>query len=130
MNRRHSRMVAVIAGLAISGIAAGAAVGALLGLALASIPVVGEFALPPLELFLAAGAICGALVGGLLVPIMVWTRLREVPLGRVVRGIGGAVAVGAAIVWVVHPVWAPMGALVGFLFGVRRLRRDQRRVAV
>jgi len=130
MTRRLSRIVAVTAGLAIFGIAGGAALGALLGLALASIPTVGEFVSPPLEQFLAGGAICGALVGGLFVPIMVWTRLRAVPLGRVVRGIGSAVVVGAAIAWIVQPVWAPVGVLVGFLFGVRRLRRDQRSVAV
>jgi hypothetical protein len=130
MTRRLSRIVAVTAGLAIVGIAGGAALGALLGLALASIPTVGVFASPPLEQFLVGGAICGALVGGLLVPGLVWTRLRAVPLGRVARGIGSAVAVGAAIAWIVQPAWAPVGALVGFLFGVRRLRRDRRSVAV
>jgi hypothetical protein len=81
------------------------------------------------QAFLAVGALVGALLGGLLVPTEAWMRLRAVPLGRLVRGIGGAVAIGAALAWIVQPWWAPLGAIAGFVIGIRRLQRSRRYVA-
>ena len=122
MTARVSRIVGVTAGLAIAGGVSGAAVGGLLGLALASIPNRG-YAPPGLGVMIAAGALCGAVVGGLLVPTAAWTRLRAVPFNRMARGIGSAMVVGAAIAWIIQPEWVPLGALGGFAFGIRRLSR-------
>jgi hypothetical protein len=127
MTGRVSRILGVTAGLAMVGGTGGAALGALLGLGLASIR--SGFAPPPVETFLAVGALLGALMGGLLVPTVACTRLRTVPLGRLVGGIGGAVAIGAALAWIVQPWWAPLGAVAGFVLGIRRLQRSQRHVA-
>ena len=126
MTGRASRIVGITTGLAIFGTVTGAAVGALLGLGLASVR--SGFGPPSVEAFLIAGALLGAVVGGVFIPTVAWTRLRDVPLGTLVRGIGSAVAVGAALPWIIDPWWAPLGAVIGLLFGIRRLQRTQRGV--
>jgi hypothetical protein len=130
MTGRTPRIVGIMAGLALVGGASGAALGALLGLALASIPMVGEFAPPDAAMLMKVGALCGAVFGGLFVPTVAWARFRAVPFGQLARELWTAVVIGAAITWIVQPEWTPLGAVAGFLLGVRRLHRAQRNAAV
>jgi hypothetical protein len=129
MTGRTSRIVGITAGLALAGSVCGAALGALLGLALASIPAAGAFAPPDVELLMKGGGLGGAVFGGLFVPTVAWARFRAVPFGQLASELGSAVVIGAAITWIVQPAWTPLGAVAGFLLGFRRLHRAQRTVA-
>jgi hypothetical protein len=130
MTGRTSRIVGISAGLALVGVACGGAFGALLGVALASIPMAGEFAPPDAATLMKVGALAGAVFGGLVFPTVAWARFRGVPFGDLARELASAMVIGAAITWIVQPVWTPLGAVAGFLLGVRRLQRAQRAVVV
>lgn len=118
---RTGRILAVTAGLALTGVVVGAVLGALLftGFVLAADPhptaAVDSFVLE-------IGAIFGAGVGVVFAPIAAWTLLRRIPLGRAIAeaAIGtvlGAVAGGS--IALVGPIYGGIG---GFALGVLRLR--------
>ena len=126
MTDRTGRSIAVTVALSALGATAGALAGAAYGLGLATLR--SGFGPPNIGEFVALAAAVGALCGGLLLPTVAWTQLREVPLGELTRVLGAGVASGAALGWIIEPAWGPVFAIVGFFLAVRRLARTHKLV--
>lgn len=120
MIRTH-RIVAVTAGLALTGVVVGAVLGGIIltALVLASDP--NPTAASVLFLF-PVGAIFGASVGVVFAPIAAWTLLRRIPLGRAIAGAAIGTALGAVVGGFVAFVGPILGGIGGFVLGVLRLR--------
>ena len=105
----------------------GAVCGALIGAVLVNvITAISPGGLRPRDIptFAVMGGVFGAAIGAIFAPLIGWTLLRTVPLGRaiVVTGIGTVVGMGVG-----H--WAPAreipGALAGFVVAAVGLRLYQ-----
>jgi hypothetical protein len=118
---RTSRIVAVTAGLALTGIVVGAVLGGLIvtGFVIANDP-------HPTTAFdsfvLEIGAIFGAGVGVVFAPIAAWTLLRRIPLGRAIAEGAIGTALGAVVGGAIAFVGPILGGIGGFVLGVLRLR--------
>jgi len=120
MTRTH-RIVAVTAGLALTGVVVGAVLGALIvtGFLLARDPhptaAVDSFVLE-------IGAMFGAGVGVVFAPIAAWSLLRRIPLGRAIAEAAIGTVLGAVLGGPIAFVGPILGGIGGFVLGVLRLR--------
>ncbi|QJR37159.1 hypothetical protein [Gemmatimonas groenlandica] len=123
-----ARSAAVTAGLIVGG----AALGGYFGMYLLGIL---EFFMHPVRGIPQAwqvqwlASVVGAVVGGLVGPLVVWTRLRDVPVWRTVAHTGGGALVGGALAfwgssW--NPILALEGATLGVIAGALVLRLRMR----
>lgn len=128
---RATRILAVLAGLILTGALIGAVVGAVavaIGTAIVGYGPMAAGAGPaPIPRALAFGAVLGAQIGAVTAPLGGFLLLRSVPLGRAVGWTTLASVVGGAIGSFARPdaFPAPMpvvGALLGFLLVALILR--------
>jgi len=138
----HRRVIAITSGLVLAGGISGALSG-ILAIEVAVLIYVRTFA--PLQL-LSASSVIGAVFGAIVAPVLAWSALRRVPLGRAIAGIavgaglGGAIGVlaGASAVnpYVPFAINLPpvpqglLGAFVGAALAAGYLRIRSRRGAI
>ena len=132
MNPRLRRILAVTAGLSITGFILGAALGALL-FGAASMIAAGfapDLALPVLRAALGCG-----ILGLVLAPLAAWTLMRHVPLWRALGETALGTALGGIAGYLVPPDSWPfpfpfvpplLFALLGFVLAALRLRITHR----
>ena len=123
---RARRILAVTAGLAAFGAAAGGIAGALVAMLAVAIKW-GPFEAADLGLA-ALGAVYGAPLGAVLLPAAGWLLMRRVPLGRAMLGTMLGTIAGGLIGWLlptrVDPVNRTLLAgFLGFVLAVITLRR-------
>ena len=120
MTRTH-RIVAVTAGLALTGVVVGAALGGLIltgfALTMDAHPTAG-----PIAFLFQIGATFGAGVGVVFAPLAAWTVLRRIPLGRAIAEAAIGTALGAVVGGSIAFVGPIFGGIGGFVLGVLRLR--------
>jgi hypothetical protein len=142
-----TRVIAITSGLALAGALTGALSGAL---AMEGAVFIFLHKLAPLQWLAPASAI-GAAFGAVVAPVLAWSALRRVPLGRAIAGIalgaglGGAIGVliGARFVnpyssnyynpFVINLRPVPQGlagGLVGAVVAAAYLRRRSSRAAI
>jgi len=118
---RTCRIVAVTAGLALTGVVVGAALGGIIltgfALTMDAHPTAG-----PIAFLFQFGAMFGAGVGVVFAPIAAWTLLRRIPLGRAIAEAAIGTALGALIGGPIAFVGPILGGICGFVLGVLRLR--------
>ena len=124
------RAVGASAGLAV----AGALVGAVLGvgvLAVWGLLLDGPGGFPYVWFAFEFAAVVGALLGGLLLPLVTWTVLPHVAVGRILAERGAGTAAGAAIAILIgdggNPLVVALGGVLGFVATVVQLKVRQRR---
>jgi hypothetical protein len=121
---RPARIAAVTTGLAGAGAACGAAAGSL-ALSI-SLSIDGPASLGVVLFF---GGAFGAVLGAVTAPILAWSLLRRVALGRMFAGCTLGTVVGGVVGWVTTPgagdvmVSGLSGALIGCVVAAISLRR-------
>lgn len=89
----YTRVIAITSGLVLAGAVSGAFSGVL---AIEAAVLIFLRTLAPLQIVGASCAI-GALFGSVVAPVLAWTTLRRVPLGRAIAGIAVGSGLGGAI---------------------------------
>lgn len=118
---RLSRRVTITFGLLLLGVLAGALVG---GLTLVAVLFARrELDAPTLLQGIAVGGRVGAFVGALAAPVLGWSTLRHVPIGRALATVVLSPLAGAVVGALLDAPWAVPLAFLGLLVGVALVAR-------
>ena len=132
VNPRVRRILAVTAGLSVTGFLLGAALGALL---FGAASVIAAGIRPALALPVLSAALGCGILGLVLAPLAAWTLMRHVPLWRALGETALGTALGGIAGYLVpaeswpfpFPFVPPLlGALLGFVLAALRLRLTHR----
>lgn len=136
MPQNHSvspaRVVGVTSGLVASGAIVGAGLGAGL-LGVLSVVVDGRGGFPHAWFAFVVAGVVGAGLGGIGLPVLAWSLLRDQPLIRVFTVTTAGTAIGASVGFLgtsLNPIGAMTGACAGFVGSALMIRaRTSRRAS-